>query len=89
MKYTGFNIRRVTYANAMLLPVAMLRRLVLKRVGLADGGSDVKPLPPKLQWLNRALTGVLHGEAHLLKRPGLKLRAGLSAICIAEKPRDG
>jgi len=89
MKYTGFNIRRATYANAMLLPVAMLRRLVLKRVGLADGGSDVKPLPPKLQWLNRALTGVLHGEAHLLKRPGLKLRAGLSAICIAEKPRDG
>ncbi|HVF86487.1 MAG TPA: class I SAM-dependent methyltransferase [Pyrinomonadaceae bacterium] len=89
MKRAGFNIQRATYANAVLLPVAMLRRLVLKRVGLADRGSDVKPLPPKLEWLNSALTGVLRSEARVLKRPGSKLRAGLSAICVAEKPHDG
>ncbi len=89
MQRAGFNIRRATYANTTLLPAAMLRRLVLKPAGLADGGSDVKPLSPKLQWLNRALAGVLRGEARVLKHPGSKLRAGLSAICVAEKPPDG
>ncbi|HVF27110.1 MAG TPA: class I SAM-dependent methyltransferase [Pyrinomonadaceae bacterium] len=89
MKRAGFNVRRATYANTVLLPVAALRRLVLKRIGLADNGSDVKPLPPKFQWLNRALTGVLQSEARVLRHPGLKLRAGLSAICVAEKPRNG
>lgn len=89
IRHAGFDIRRATYANTMLLPVAMLRRLVLKRVGLADGGSDVKPLPPKFRWLNRALTSVLRGEARALKHAGVKLRAGLSAICVAEKPQGG
>jgi hypothetical protein len=42
----GFRVLRQTYANTCLFPVAALRRLVLKRLGLADSGSDVKPLPP-------------------------------------------
>ncbi|MBA3766881.1 MAG: class I SAM-dependent methyltransferase [Acidobacteria bacterium] len=87
MKRAGFGILRATYANTLLLPVAALRRLVLKPLGLADRHSDVKPLSPRLQWLNRMLAGALHTEAHLLKRPALRLGAGLSAICIAEKPR--
>ena len=87
MERAGFNVRRATYANTLLLPLAALRRLVLKRVGLADSGSDVKPLPPKLQWLNRVLTGALAREARMLKSPQARLPAGLSAICIAQKPR--
>ena len=40
---------RATYANTLLLPIAAVRRLVLRRVGLAAGGSDVRPLPPRLR----------------------------------------
>lgn len=86
MEQAGFNILRTTYANTLLLPIAALRRLVLKRIGLADSGSDVKPLPPHFQWLNRALLMALHSEALVLKHPQLKLHAGLSAICVAQKP---
>jgi hypothetical protein len=86
MERAGFHTVRATYANTLLLPLAALRRLLLKRIGLVDSGSDVKPLPPKLQWLNRALIRALRGEARLLKHPRSRLLAGLSAICIAEKP---
>jgi SAM-dependent methyltransferase len=88
MASAGFRVRRATYANALLLPAVALRRLVLKRLGLADLGSDVKPLPPSLAWLNRALAATLAGEAHLLERPGARLPAGLSAICVTERPRE-
>lgn len=87
MERAGFLVRRATYANTMLLPAAMLRRLVLKRLGLADGGSDVKPLPQTLGWLNRVLASALAAEASLLRRHGANLPAGLSAICVAEKSK--
>ena len=87
MQHAGFQILRTTYANTLLLPLAVLRRLVLKRIGVTDRGSDVKPLPPTLQWLNRALTRVLRSEARLLKYPWSSLPAGLSAICVAQKPQ--
>jgi SAM-dependent methyltransferase len=87
MERAGFSVLRTTYANGPLLPVAAVRRLLLKRLGLAGRGSDVKPLPPGLQWLNRAMTNVLRAEARLLRRPGAKIPAGLSAICVAEKTR--
>ncbi|PYS77437.1 MAG: methyltransferase type 11 [Acidobacteria bacterium] len=83
----GFKTLRATYANSLLLPVAAFRRLLLKRAGLADRGSDVKPLPPSLRWLNRALEGVLRGEASILQGSRLRLPFGLSAICVAERPR--
>jgi SAM-dependent methyltransferase len=86
MTRAGFRVRRATYANSLLLPAAVLRRLVLKRLGLADAGSDVKPLPPRLGWLNRALASALDAEAALFRRPNSKLPAGLSAVCVAEKP---
>jgi SAM-dependent methyltransferase len=86
MQSAGFRILRTTYANTLLFPLAALRRLVLKRIGVADRGSDVKPLPPTLQWLNRALLEVLRSEGRLLKHPGVRLRAGLSVMCVAQKP---
>jgi ubiquinone/menaquinone biosynthesis C-methylase UbiE len=85
MRRAGFCVRRATYANSLLLPAAILRRLVLKRLGLADAGSDVKP--PGSDRLNRALASALRVEARLLERPGLSLPAGLSAVCVAERPR--
>ena len=86
MERAGFRVRRASYANTLLLPAAAVRRLALKRLGLADPGSDVKPLPPGFEWLNRALSSALKAEASWLRRSGAKLPAGLSAVCIAEKP---
>ncbi len=86
MKEAGFEILRATYANSWLLPVAIVRRMILKPIGLASRGSDVKPLPRHLQWLNSVLQNILVSEAHLLKKSFLKLPAGLSAICVAKKP---
>ncbi len=86
LEAAGFHVLRATYANSVLLPAAALRRLVLKRIGLADNGSDVKPLSPGLHWLNSALQTMLNSEASLLSATQLNLPAGLSAICIAQKP---
>ncbi len=85
MTHSGFEILRETYANSWLLPIAAIRRVVLDRIGLHHG-SDVRPLPPGAQWLNRVLKNVLTSEARLLRNPSSKLPAGLSAICIARKP---
>jgi len=81
----GLHVVRATYANSALLPVAVIRRLILPRVGLVAPGSDVRPLPRRLRGLNRALTGVLRAEARFLGRPGARLPAGLSAICLAAR----
>jgi SAM-dependent methyltransferase len=83
MTRAGFRVRRATYANSLLLPAAVVRRLLLKRLGLADRGSDVRP--PGSDWLNRSLASALKAEASLLKKLNTKLPAGLSTVCVAEK----
>jgi ubiquinone/menaquinone biosynthesis C-methylase UbiE len=87
MEDAGLEILRATYANTILLPVAIVNRLVLQRLGLVESGSDVKPLPKSLRWLNGALIGLLRSEACFLKAPKAQLPAGLSAICVARKPK--
>jgi ubiquinone/menaquinone biosynthesis C-methylase UbiE len=84
----GFEVLRETYAVSLLFPVAAVRRLLLKRLGLADEGSDVKPLPQNLQWINRVLTNTLFWEAKRLRDPKAKFPLGLSAICVTRKPND-
>jgi SAM-dependent methyltransferase len=83
----GFEILRATYANSLLLPLTAAWRLVLKRLRLAPTGSDVRPLPPALRWASRGLEAVLEGEARWLQRTRSSLPAGLSAICVARRPR--
>ena len=85
MKGAGFDVLRSTHANVLLMPAAIFQRLALKPFGLASG-SDVKPLPPTLRWLNSALTATLRTEARWLRRSSAKLSFGLSAICVAQKP---
>jgi hypothetical protein len=85
MEKAGFQILRATYANSLLLPLAVVRRHLLKKIGLADGGSDVKPLPRKFEFLNRTFTNILKREAIVLRDPEAILKAGLSVICIARK----
>lgn len=82
----GFETLRATYANSLLLPAAAVRRLLLKRLGLAGSGSDVTPLPAGLRPLNYVLTTLLRVEASVLRRARARLPFGLSAICVAKKP---
>ncbi len=84
LEAAGFVTLRATYAMTLLFPVAAVRRLLMKKLGLADSGSDVKPLPPSLAWLNRTLQRLLELEADLLQFVNLPF--GLSAICIVKKP---
>lgn len=86
LERVGFKVLRSTYANSLLFPAVAVRRLVFKPLGLADSGSDVKPLPPRLEWLNRLLTKFLLWEAKFLRNPNARLPAGLSVICIVQKP---
>ena len=86
MRRAGFSIRRATYANTLLLPVAAIKRLVFSRSGSADAQSEVKPWPNGFEWLNALLTLPLKLESHALKK--IDLPFGLSAICIGQKPRS-
>jgi len=81
----NFKILRKTYANTIPFPAAVVRRLLLKKIGLSDSGSDVKPLSPRMQWLNTLLTKALLVEARRLKNQKAKFPFGLSAICVVRK----
>jgi ubiquinone/menaquinone biosynthesis C-methylase UbiE len=85
LEAAGFTVLRKTYANTLMFPAAVFRRLVLKKIGLADPDSDVKPFPPSLEWFNRILTRAMLLEARFLKRRGRSLPFGLSAVCVARK----
>ena len=78
----GFRVEWASYANGFLFPVILLRRL-LKRAGIG-GGTDVKPLPRGLGWLDAVFRRVLAAEATWFKS-GRTLPFGLSLICYARK----
>jgi len=75
----GLRVVRLSYANCLLFPVAVARRL-LERSGGAGKGSDVGPPPPG----NGVLTAILAAEASWLPRHSLPW--GLSVLCLARKP---
>jgi SAM-dependent methyltransferase len=78
----GFDIEWTSYANGFLFPIILARRF-LKRIGIG-GGTDVKPLPPGLGWLDGIFRRVLASEAAWFKS-GRRLPFGLSLICYARK----
>ena len=86
LERNGLVVLRATYANSLLLPAAAFRRLVLKRAGLSDSGSDVKTLPPWLRPLNTIMRQLLQAEAAWLHTMRFNLPAGVSAICVVRKP---
>ena len=83
LRNAGFVIRRATYANTLLFPVAVIKRLIFTPAGRADAESEVKPWPRSLAWMNGLLSLPLKLEARALNR--IDLPFGLSAICIGEK----
>jgi hypothetical protein len=81
MRKAGLQPQRATYANTLLFPVALVRRLLAKLTGKRATESDVRGVPAPL---NRALKAVLYLESEILKRTSLPF--GLSAIALARKP---
>jgi SAM-dependent methyltransferase len=76
----GFELRKLSYANTLLFPMAMAVRW-LERWFPSISDAEMRPLPG---WLNRALTGVLSLEAVWLRRHAFPI--GSSVVCLAQKP---
>ena len=78
----GFRIEIVSYANMWLFPVIMLKRS-LKAIGIGRG-SDVKPLPGSLAWIDPIFRDILSSEAGILGK-SRSLPFGLSVVAHALK----
>ena len=78
---TGFHVLRCTYANALLLPVALLKFRVVEPLFGGEPESGVKPVAP---WLDKLLYGPLKAESKLLPA-GVNLPLGQSLILLAER----
>jgi SAM-dependent methyltransferase len=74
----GFRVRRATYANSLLFPLAIVHRFLSRLQGGEE--SDVKPVHPLM---NRTFAAALNLESRLLS--GLSFPFGLSVILVAEK----
>src|ERR1043166_7941320 len=61
----GFTVEWASYANGFLFAIIVARRF-LKRAGIG-GGTDVKPLPRGLQWLDGIFRQALEREASWFK----------------------
>jgi SAM-dependent methyltransferase len=82
LRGAGLQPLETTYANTILFPVALARRLVAKALKpSAPTESDVRPVPGPV---NSAFTAVLSAEASILRRT--RLPFGLSVIAVARKP---
>jgi SAM-dependent methyltransferase len=81
LEAAGFAAVEPRYWNALLLPLMVLQRKVLKSDAAHDR-SDVAPFPP---WLDATLHGVTAAE-RALARLGLRYPAGGSILLVATRP---
>jgi hypothetical protein len=78
---TGFKVLRCTYANSLLLPVALLKFRVIEPLFGGEPESGVQPVAP---WLDKLLHAPLKAESKLLPT-GINLPLGQSLILLAER----
>jgi SAM-dependent methyltransferase len=76
-----FAVERLSYANTLLFPLALAKRLVESL--LPPGNPDHSDVSPNPAWLDDTLAAVLGLEARWLRRRGLPF--GLSVIALARK----
>ena len=78
----GFRVERLTFANSLLLPAALLKFRVWEPLTRQKPASGVGPTAP---WLDRMLYRPLKMEARWIGR-GVNLPVGQSLLMIAGKP---
>lgn len=84
VREAGFHVLRCTYANTMLLPIALARFRIWEPLMRQAPASGTRSVPG---WLNRALAAPLALEADLLSR-GLTFPIGQSLLLMGEKTSD-
>jgi SAM-dependent methyltransferase len=78
----GFEIRRLTYTNASILPLVAGTRWLQRIRGHQESSAEITvPSAP----INTVLTGVLAAESVALRYMDMPL--GSSVLCLARKPR--
>jgi ubiquinone/menaquinone biosynthesis C-methylase UbiE len=78
----GLHVLRCTYANSLLLPVALAKFRIVEPLLRKRPQSGVQPVPG---WLNDLLHSVLHLEASWIGA-GWNFPLGQSLLLVAEKP---
>jgi SAM-dependent methyltransferase len=78
----GLRVRRCTYVNSLLLPVAFTKFRIVEPLLGGDPDSGVKPVS---RWLDTALYTPLAAEAAWVGA-GFGFPAGQSLVVLAEKP---
>lgn len=81
LKLCGLKILRATYANTILFPPALFKRL-LEKILPRNRTSDIRPLP---KFINAILTGIFYLEVKIISK--FDLPFGLSIFVLAQKPR--
>lgn len=77
----GIRVLRCTYANSLLMPVALAKFRIIEPLAGGEASSGVQPVAP---WLDRVLYGALEREAAWLGS-GRDLPIGQSLILVGEK----
>lgn len=78
----GFRVLRCTYANTLLVPIALVRFRLWEPLLRKPPASGTAPVAP---WLDRLLYLPLAVESKLIAA-GMNLPLGQSLILVAEKP---
>jgi len=82
LKKAGFQVVKVTYANALLFPLIYVGRQMLKIMRRFRDYTTENDLHPG--WANRPLTAMLNLEVPMLRK--MRFPFGVSIIAVAEKP---
>ena len=75
-----FRVEKLSYANMLLFPLAVVKRWAERLIPVSRNTSDVRPSPP---WQNRLLAPFLYLEARWLARHNLPF--GLTVVAVGRK----
>lgn len=80
LRQSGFAVERLTYANTLLFPIALAKRLLEPLLPHEEGRSDISANAP---WVDETLSAVLGAESGWLRRRNLPF--GLTVVALGRK----
>lgn len=83
----GLELLRASYVNCLPSLLDEARAALRSGARLGDEGLRIRPHPPHLGWLNRAMLLVLRLESWYLEHLGRSLPYGHTLACVARRPR--